>query len=161
MRPSYLVLLAAAALVAACDSGPTQPAAPGIDPGFSLLGNVRVPITFTFVTCNLDVIDGSGIGHFANTVTQDAGGTFHVTNHIDLSGRGVAEQSGATYLLAYVDHLTLNLADLPAHLTEVVQITLVGQGGAQNLVGQFLLHVTVDANGVVTAFVDNERTECH
>ena len=57
-------------------------------------------------------------------------------------------------------NLTLNLRSLPANETVVMKLNLIGQGQAPNLVAQSLMHVTVNANGLVTATVDNFRVSC-
>src|SRR5712691_5364171 len=117
MRPACLVPLVALALFAACEDTPTQPTS--TVPTFALLGNVRVPVTLSGLTCDSDLVEGSGIGHFHNTATPDASGGLHVTNHTTLTGGAVAQQSGATYGFTFVDNLTLNLRRLPANETVV------------------------------------------
>lgn len=158
MRPACLVPLAALTLLLACEDTPTQPKSTA--PAFALLGNVRVPVTLSGVTCDSDLVEGSGVGNFHNTATQDATGTLHVTNHSTFIGGAVAQQSGASYQFSFIDNLSINLPTFPAHFTEVMHLNLIGQGQASDLVGQSLLHITVDANGVVTASVDKFRVSC-
>lgn len=161
MHTSLVPLAAAAALVAACDHSPTQPSSVLVGSAASsvLLGNVRVPITATLTTCDGDVVDLSGVGHFHNTSTVAPNGDLHVTNHTTLLGAGTA-LSGASYLFNDSDNLVLDLRAVPAVFHEVENLTLIGQGGAQNLVGQALFHVTVNAQGEVAVAIDELRIAC-
>ena len=161
MSRSFLHLITAAAFVAACDSSPIQPSSSPTDmpPSSVLLGNVRVPFTATLTTCDGDIVDLSGVGHFHNTSTVTPNGDLHVTNHTTLLGAGTA-LSGASYLFNDSDNLVLNLGAVPVVFHEVESLTLLGQGGAQNLVGQALFHITVNAQGEVAVAIDELRIEC-
>src|SRR5262245_36486042 len=132
MSRSFLPLITAAAFVAACDASPTQPSSVpvGMSPSPVLLGNVRLPITATLTTCDGDIVDLSGVGHFHNTSTVTPNGDLHVTNHTTLLGAGTA-LSGASYLFNDSDNLVLNLRAVPAVFHEVETLTLIGHGGAQ------------------------------
>lgn len=150
----------AAALVAACSEVPTQPPA-STAPDLALLGNVRVPVTLSGVTCDSDLVEGTGIGHFHNTATQDATGALHITNHTTVTGSAIAQQSGARYRVSFEDNLSLSLrGGLPSTATRVMNLTLIGQGRAPNLVAQSLVHFTVNANGVLTSTVDKFVVRC-
>jgi hypothetical protein len=161
MRPSLAVLVTATALLAACDQSPTQPGSSpfGSAPPFVLLGNVRVPISATLTTCDNDVVELSGVGHFHNTSTVAPDGSLHITNHVNVSGRGTAA-SGARYLVNESNHLILNLRAVPGEITEVEHLTLIGQGGAQNLLVDGLFHITVNAQGVLAVAIDKLQVVC-
>lgn len=49
---------------------------------------------------------------------------------------------------------------VPLTFTEVMNRKLIGQGRAQNLVGQSLVRFTVNANGVLTAAIDKFVVHC-
>ena len=161
MRPSLTALVIAVALVAACDQSPTQPGSSPFEHTlpFILLGNVRVPISATLTTCDNDVVELSGVGHFHNTSATTPDGSLHVTNHVNVSGRGTAA-SGASYLVNESDHLVLNLRAVPGEVTEVDHLTLIGQGGAQNLLVDALFHITANAQGVIAVSIDEVRIVC-
>jgi hypothetical protein len=160
MRHLRLVFLFVAAwLVAACTDVPTQPPASTV-PNFAQLGNVRVPVAFSGVTCDSDLVEGTAIGHFHNTSTHDANGRLHITNHTTIIGSAVAQQTGATYRVSFEDNLSLSLPESPLTFTEVMHLVLIGQGGAPNLVAQTLAHFTVNANGVLTAAIDKFVVHC-
>ena len=161
MRPSLLALVTGAALAGACDHSPTEsnsvPADPA--PSFALLGNVRVPFSSTLPTCDGDVVTLSGVGHFHNTATVTPDGGLHITNHVNLSGTGTA-LSGASYLFDSSGHLIVNLSSVSGEETEVVHFTLIGLGGAQNLLAEALVHFTVNAQGEISVSIDQERIVC-
>jgi len=162
MRHLCLVFLSvAAAFVAACTEVPTQPpSSTATAPDFAQLGNVRVPIAFSGVTCDSDLVEGTAIGHFHNTSTQDANGDLHITNHTTITGSAIAQQSGATYRVSFEDNLSISVPESPLTFTEVMNLKLIGQGRAPNLVGQSLAHFTVNANGVLTAAIDKFVVHC-
>jgi hypothetical protein len=158
-RSCFAFFAPAAVLIAACTDVPTQsPVSSG--PDLAQLGNVRVPVAFSGVTCDSDLVEGTGIGHFHNTATQDATGDLHVTNHTTITGAAVAQQSGARYAVSFEDNLSLSLHETPATFTEVMNLNLIGQGGAPNLVARTLVHFTVNANGVLAAAVDRFVVHC-
>jgi hypothetical protein len=161
MRPSLLALVSAAALVGACARSQTEPSSAPDDatPSFALLGNVRVPISATLTTCDGDVVTLSGVGHFYNTSAPTPNGGLHITNNVVISARGTS-LSGATYLLNDSHHLILNVTSVPGEITEVEHLTLIGLGGAQNLVADALLHITVNAQGEISVSIDEVRIVC-
>ena len=160
MRHLCLVFLfVAAAFAAACTELPTQPRS-STAPEFAQLGNVRVPIAFSGLTCDSNLVEGTGIGHFHNTSTQDANGRLHVTNHTTITGSAAAQQSGATYRVSFEDNLSVSLPESPFTFTEVMNLKLIGQGGAPNLVAKSLVHFTVNAKGVLTAAIDKFVVHC-
>ena len=161
MRHTRLVFLSlAATLAAACTDPPTQPPSNPV-PQFTKLGNVRVPVAISGVTCDSDLVEGSGIGHFHNTATQDASGRLHITNHTTIIGGAVAQGSGALYNIQFEDNLSISLPEPPLTFTRVMNLKLIGQGSAPNLVAKTLAHFTVNANGVLTAAVDKAVVHCH
>lgn len=129
-------------------------------PSLALLGNQRVPVTVGGITCAGDTVEGAGIGHFHNTATELADGSLHITNHVNLTARGTALTSGATYILSSQEVLVLNLIDSSGNFTRVARFTMVGEGGAENLTGQIMMHLTVTPNGVVTASFDRGTVSC-
>jgi len=161
MRLSLLTLATAAVLAGACDHSPTDSSSDPADaaPSFALLGNVRVPISATLATCDGDVVQLSGVGHFHNTSTTTPDGAIHVTNHVNLSGTGTA-LSGASYLFNSSGHLIVNVISVPGELTEVEHFELIGVAGAQNLLADALLHFTVNAQGEISVSIDEVRIVC-
>jgi hypothetical protein len=68
------------------------------------------------------------------------------------------EATGATYRVSSVDNHVADLAG--GDVVSVGNIHLVGAGPGDNLVVQALTHVTVNANGEVTAEISELRSDC-
>jgi hypothetical protein len=45
-------------------------------------------------------------------------------------------------------------------MTRPMNLNLIGQGQAENLVARSLVYITVNANGVVTSTIDKFRVSC-
>jgi len=126
--------------------------------------NTIVPVHFTvFNPCAGEAVELSGDAYLMAQVTTDAGGGTHVLTHFNyqgLIGRGLA--SGKKYRLSDADQSVSNtLGPPPFELTVVITFKLIGQGPGNNFLIHFTGHVTVNANGEVTADVINAREgEC-
>ena len=92
-------------------------------------------------------------------VVATKSGTFHLDFHDVYSGRGVGETTGTEYLANQTDSFSLNLAK-GANETEPLHFSMISKGGADNLEFAAIFHITIDANGVVTSFVDNANVVC-
>ena len=88
-------------------------------------------------------------------VVADGNGGFHVDVHDVYSGRGVGETSGTVYIANQTDNFSENLTAGALNETEPLHFSMISKGGADNLEVSELLHITIDANGNVTSFVDN------
>ncbi len=86
--------------------------------------------------------DGSEVGHF---------------NYQGVSGVGLT--SGTTYRASTVDHFRL-VAPFPSDITSVRSLRLISPGPEDDLLVRFLFHITVNANGEITAEVENVNIEC-
>src|SRR5215211_5830985 len=86
--------------------------------------------------------DGSEVGHF---------------NYQNVSGVGLT--SGTTYRASTVDTFRLE-APFPSDITSVSSFHLISQGKQDNLLVNVLFHITVNANGEVTAFIDDRSIQC-
>ena len=104
-------------------------------------------------------------------------GTLHIQNHITINdnrvslkvhfqpqgGTGVGLTTGDTYQATGVtqEQDSLPLTDGAAEFTFINNFRIIGQGPGNNLQVHQTVHVTVDANGVVTTVVDNTSVDCN
>jgi hypothetical protein len=105
----------------------------------------------------------SGTLHTVSRTTIDANGGFHGTIHFNPQGvKGVGQSSGDTYQGNGVTKTTTNIAGagLPFTDTFVNNFRIIGPGPDNNLLVHQTIHVTINANGVMTADVLNTSTEC-
>lgn len=157
-RPLALAALGLASLMAA---GPSLAAT-------TFTTTSRIPVSlFAFVPCA-----NEGAGEFvslAGTVNEvlrltidDAGG-LHLKGQDNPQGvAGVGLTSGATYQGTGVSQFTQDVrpAGFPVTFTAVNNFRIIGQGAVGNLLVHELFHVTVNANGNLTAFVADFSLVC-
>ena len=99
--------------------------------------------------------------HVLFHVTRDAAGGFHVKLHANSQGLSAQSTSGGSdYRVNGAANATVNIGaakDAASTGTAVLNFGLIGQGKAPNLRLHVNLHLTVNANGEVTATVANVR----
>lgn len=89
-----------------------------------------------------------------------SGGGYHLTVAGNARGvRGVGT-SGASYEAPGGFWVSLNVTPGAQVNTDVGVLNLIGQGDAPDFRSSGVLHVTVDANGRVTASIDNATQTC-
>jgi hypothetical protein len=119
---------------------------------------------FVFVSCanggaGEDVVL-SGTLHDLFHTTSDGAGGFHVTTHDNPQGvSGVGQVTGAKYQGTGVTRSEFNLK-AGQESTFVNNFRIIGQGPDNNFLVHDNFHVTVNANGTVTASHDNFQIEC-
>ena len=121
--------------------------------------NLREPFTFSTTNpCTGEQITGEGTTHFMGSYRENASGGYIFQVHINTSGSGVS-QSGAKYVLNGSQHESghSHLDGTPNTYTGVQRSQLIRQGeampGDDFLFNELLFHLTVNANGEVTAQV--------
>lgn len=127
--------------------------------------NTFVPSNGTFFDfCTGETIGLNGVNHFVTTSTTTPGGGVHSVVHMNaLDFHGVGLTSGTQYVAGGTNNSAVTF-DLPvgATTTEVsVHLRLIAQGQAEDIILDSLYHVTVNANGDVTADVNSFQVFCH
>ena len=104
----------------------------------------------------------SGNLHIVITATDDGAGGLHLTTHFQPQGiSGVGDVTGDKYQATGVTRDNQNVKPpFPAEYTYVNNFKIIGQGPDNNLLVHENVHLTVNANGEVTADVDNFSVEC-
>lgn len=125
-----------------------------------VLQNEKVPITWTaFIPCNGETVVLEGYMHIKFAVTVDGAGGFHVTQSSQPMGlQGVGDQ-GNKYNGVGGTRWTMNMKVGEVY-TYVNVYRIVGAGKAPTFSVHQTIHYTINANGVVTAQVDNLKTYC-
>jgi hypothetical protein len=130
--------------------------------------NVKEPIALAvFVECANggagELVELTGTLHVLFHVTVDAQGGVHVKSHFQPQGiRGVGSTTGDKYQATGVtqDHFNAGSDGLPVTFTFINNFRIIGKGPGNNFLVHETFHVTINANGQVTAEVDNFRAEC-
>ena len=124
--------------------------------------NLQFPIAFVvFVPCANggagEIVSLSGTLHEVFHITFDANGGVHVKIHDQPQAiRGFGQASGAKYQATGVTQQQSNTNPL----TFVNNFRIIGQGPGNNFLVHQVFHVTVNANGAVTALFDRASAEC-
>ncbi len=121
--------------------------------------SVDFPISGTVTnSCTGDVVTYSGTEHLVTNATVDANGGMHGTAHedlVDVSGVGT---SGDQYRLVGTGNAELNSTSA-FESTAVDHIQFVSRGSQPNFAADGTVHITYNANGQITAYVDNLTSE--
>jgi hypothetical protein len=150
-------LSAAIAVLAVSFAAPTQA---------YILMNIKQPGSFHQVNpCNGENVYGTFTEHIVIKDATTSSGppigndNFDVVDNV--SGTGVGDQ-GNTYEFNGNFHSTINFhGSLQFIATNPFILRLTSKGSAPNFTLHILSHITFDANGDLTAFIDNYTAECH
>jgi hypothetical protein len=136
---------------------------PAYAQAITMIDRVTVPYETIVTACNGEDVYLSGELLLISQTTVDANTGVHsqftlVPQYV----RGVGSLTGTQYKAVGGDrsHFNIDADSAPATYTNTDMYLLVSQGGTENLLVKFTLHVTVNANGEGTAFVDNFSAEC-
>jgi hypothetical protein len=103
----------------------------------------------------------TGFLHVLITETVDHEGSVHTTTHFQPMGvAGTGLTTGDVYHATGITRDAVNGLDVPREETFVNNFRLIGEGKGNNLLIHEVSHVTIDANGFVTALVDRVSVEC-
>src|SRR5919112_5060673 len=106
--------------------------------------------------CTGEDVELSGTIHLVSQLQPDGSEVGHV-NYQGVSGVGLT--SGTTYRASSVDSFRL-AAPFPSDITSVRSLRLISPGPDDDLLVKFLFHITVNANGEITAEVEDVDSEC-
>lgn len=141
----------------------------GVTPAFArattVKDNVRQPVDFVvFVPCAADGVGEyvtlSGTLHSLFVTTLDANGGFLTKYHNQPQGiSGIGQTTGDKYQSTGVTQGTFT-GNVGSQQTYVNNFKIIGQKPGNNYLIHETVHVTVNANGTVTANVSNFSAEC-
>jgi len=174
-KQSCLAALVAVAglMVLGCQKSPNPVEAPLAEQGgvnslakaSTFTSNVSFPIDLIlFVPCAAggvgEDVHVTGEIHELFHVTLDGQGGFHLELQQNGQGiRGIGLTTGDEYQVAGMGRFSSN-GKVGTEATTVSNLRFIGKGSASNFLTHHTMHITVNANGTVTAFVDNSRVEC-
>jgi hypothetical protein len=116
-----------------------------------------MPIDFIrSADCTGEDVQVSGTIHLVNQTQADGSVVGHF-NYQNVGGLGLT--SGTIYQISAVDQVRLS-APFPSSIHSVQSFHLISRGSDSNLLVQVLYHITVDANGEVTASIDAFDMQC-
>ena len=123
--------------------------------------NTTIPIpanTLIFDKCTGELVHVAGTIHLVTQLTEDAASGAHLEMHFnveDVSGIGLT--TGTQYRGVHNETHNSNASESGAsEVTTRIDIKLISEGSSDNLViRDALIHATINADGVVTAAIDN------
>jgi hypothetical protein len=125
--------------------------------------NISIPFDVSlFLPCNGDTVDATGPVHMVSALTIN-GNHFSEVVHFNAYGiTGTSEATGAKYQGTGVtdDMFGGSFTNGQSRETFINRFDFIGQGSAPNSITHETFHVTVNANGTVTAFFDNVTVSC-
>jgi len=112
--------------------------------------------------CTLETVLLEGTYHLNGQLLIDAAGGFHLNAHVNVHLTGVGLLSDEDYIGKGRANLTLKLKDGSADvLNGMMKIQLISKGQEANATLTMKVHITVNANGDVTAVIwDIGAIEC-
>ena len=122
----------------------------------------QVPFEADVLACNGDVIHLSGTLLMVFTETATPAGGFVFSSHFQPQGvRGIDLVTGTTFIATGLTR-DIVVVSPPGGFTEtfVNQFHIQATTGAESFTVSEVFHITVNANGDVTAFVDNFSATC-
>ena len=129
----------------------------------AVVQNVTVPLNQTvFNPCNGDTFVASGNVHVVVGMTADGSGGFHLHVDVNVSGvTGTGSPSGITYHGVGGDWFATNVhPPFPAEFTATDVFGLISDGPSPNFVAHDTIHMTINANGSLTAQVTRISITC-
>lgn len=157
MRPLHLILIA---LVLGALAVPVSAGADGT----ALTTIYRTPIDgVTSSSCSpQEPIAFGGRYQSVFHYTLDASGVAHFSGAVSSTGVGTGLVTGTSYRFSGTSSSSTNtpLTGFPYHNTFTDAFLLVSGGPGDNLLMHVTTHVTIDANGTLTAEVTNISFDC-
>jgi hypothetical protein len=124
----------------------------------SVVTNVDIPVSgVVFNPCNGENVFFNGVDHFTAHLTISGIG-FHLDTHDNIHVTATGDQ-GNSYEGNQEDNSETN-GRVGAEQTVMLVFREISKGSAPNFEVHTLLHVTVNADGTVTAFVNNFTSVC-
>jgi hypothetical protein len=159
------------AALAACSDAPRQdltaPLAPRLgsvsgQSASTFTTNEVIPFGFEAAECGGETVVVSGRLHLVMHGTISSSGHVNAVLQVNPQNiRGFGLTTGAEYLAPGMLHTVTNMnGPAPVIETFVNNFELIGLGAAPNFVLHHNMHVTINANGDITATVDHFRAEC-
>ena len=127
-----------------------------------VVANLTVPVTGGASAGCGEAVILDGNMHLLVSVTTDENGGVHLHIHVNTLGvSATGLSSGTVYRSVTVQNTIVNLAGPPpAEASDVFLLRLLGPGRGGNLIATGTSHVTVNANGDVTANFSNFNVSC-
>ena len=136
---------------------------PAYAQALTVTDRVTVPFETVITACNGEDVFLSGeLLLIFHTTIDDRGGIHSKFTLVPRAVRGVGSLTGIQYKAVggQRDQFNADADFAPLNETFTSMFNLVSQAGTDNLQIKATFHITIDANGEVTAFLDRFSAEC-
>ncbi|PLS02473.1 hypothetical protein [Neobacillus cucumis] len=126
--------------------------------------NEKIPFTTVFLNlCNGEFIQAEGVSHVVLNMTPDGNGGFHLVSHDNFHATGTGDVTGSRYVVNGISKNTQNVkAPFPSTTTTISRLKVIAQKqGVPDFFTDFIVHITVNANGEVTAIKIEFDFDCN
>jgi hypothetical protein len=108
-----------------------------------------------------ELVDLNGNGHYTFTTTTTPT-AISITTAYRWQLSGLGRLTGAKYQSSWGGQTKESFEgiEFPYHYTSIGTIRVTGQGPSDNFVMRTTIHKTVNADGTVTAYIDNYNVSC-
>lgn len=169
MKKLALLFVASLLLAQLLTAFPTQAATPFNSPAVpaqTYTFNISLPTDlYVWVPCALggqgETLYLTGDLHILTHLTLSASGAYRYDSQYQPQGmNGVGLTSGTKYQATGLTRDSGNGGALPYAFTYINNFRMIGQGAGSNYLVHENIHVTVNPNGELTAYVDNYSVDC-
>lgn len=160
MNVNRMLVLLALSLVALVSAG-TQNAARA--QATTVTSNASFPFTETTATCDNVFVTLTGKMHVLAHVTTDAQGGRHAVLQINTEEVKGTDEAGNKYVSSATNNDSLNEAGMTGSQSEhtiTTKFLLIGRGNLPDLLVKTTMHLTINAEGEMTAEVTNVVAQC-
>ena len=157
-----IALAAALVVLSGCGdaAGPTAPQLRRGEPQFDRTTSGEMGVGFQqVVDCEGTLVDVTGLGTFTFSLNTDNTGGQHFTGHVQMTLTGVSAVPVLTYTGSTTGKQTWNIPLPPFELTLVSKGNLKANETETNYAFHQMFHITMNANGVISATAAN--ASCH
>lgn len=109
--------------------------------------------------CNNDAVIVDGTSHWVITITVDNALGYHMNSSIISRGTGLGA-TGKEYKVNDETKESLEIPLPPTTTTMVHQVVAIGPQQVDNFILQTRFHITINANGDISAFFDRFEAKC-
>jgi hypothetical protein len=111
-------------------------------------------------TCTNETIDVSGVQTITSNFKFDNSGGLHISFGIVTKGAGVGQVTATNYPFSENDLFNVQATSGAGEFTIRIKMRMRGPGSIDNWDMTQMLHLTINADGVVTSNIDSTTTNC-
>jgi hypothetical protein len=125
--------------------------------------NVKLPYSgaIDLSECIGESVDFTGVIHIVNKFQENNGHLLSMA-HVNVKLDGYGLMSGDLYQGMQEEEVIISgqYPEYPLESTNIINVRFIGKGTAKNFISHVTLHITINANGEMTAQVEDTNADC-